>query len=231
MKSTAWSSRTVRSPFDHVGVNVTPAGTMFTNSEVVSIGSLKFTQTTRDTGIRPEPFTGFVSVTHGAVQIVSKLQGFGAKPGTSGNPVRLIPDVTRTVYRVHWLNGKCAIVRSTFAFHWGGICVIGGLIVHVTLPVFISSLNAIRMSCVWETSTSPSSGNVAMMLGLSHRVMNCHGLGAAPGGPAMSGLPSGSVPVTVTSYFWQIGKFAAWVRVRIVFPPVHVRVTVIVGRN
>src|SRR3990170_2906228 len=93
----AWSRRTVRSPLDQVGVNVTPEGLMLTNSEVVSIGSLKFTHTTWSTATSAWLCTGFVSVTYGEVHTVSKLHGFGAKPGTRGSPVRLDPESTCTV--------------------------------------------------------------------------------------------------------------------------------------
>src|SRR3990170_1027135 len=55
----AGSSRTVRSPFDHVGVNVTPGGLMLGKREPVSIGSLKFTHTTWSTITRAWLCAGF----------------------------------------------------------------------------------------------------------------------------------------------------------------------------
>src|SRR5881628_1336376 len=113
----------------------------------------------------------------------------------------------------------CGMCMNTLASQNGVFVCNGGLIVNVTEPSFIMSLNATSICWFVDTFSAPSSGIVTMMLGLSQSVMNLNGfLMFGFTGFGMRGFPSTSVPVTVTLYTVHIGNACACVPVSLRFP-------------
>src|SRR3989442_13336424 len=76
-------------PF-HVFVSATK-GLMAASTVLGSIASLNVTTRFRSSGTPVVPFAGSVRLIFGQIRSVTKLQGFGTGPGTSGRPPFSVP--------------------------------------------------------------------------------------------------------------------------------------------
>jgi len=163
---------------------------------------------------RSPPF-GEETRTYGAPpQSVVKPHGFGTGPGTSELPFVSLP-LTSIVNKLQARNGVVWLRVRTVSVGLFQSPVSGkvGVSVHVTVDLFIASLNVTTMSADSETLVTPAAGLVEMMYGLVQPTVKLHGFGTGPG---MSGSPLVSVPAMVRVYDMQSKNSVAWDRVRMV---------------
>ena len=158
-----------------------------------------------DPPLQLSPPIGETRETTGVLHTVSKLQLYGS--GTSGYPAVSVPDRIWTAYTVQAEKGA-AWLRVTVVFEMSQVSLNGnaGTKVHVTLVVFMGSLNTATMEASRAMLVAPSGGAVETTNGLPQAVVNGHGFGRGPG---TSGFPSLSVPLIITVKRVQAGNGVA----------------------
>src|SRR3990170_954631 len=130
--------------------SVKPPGGSGTTSQMTVvgfIGSLNSMTIGAVIGTPVAPSAGSVDAMNGSVHRGDSVNGFGARPGTRGNPAALQP-ATRTSFTPQANGMPCETVRSWSSPPHVYVTGISGVIVTVTIPgaVFIASLKNMTMS-------------------------------------------------------------------------------------
>src|SRR3990170_7576819 len=148
------------SPMDHDAFRAMN-GVIVQFTVAVSIASLKSTTMGAARRTSTSPWKGLVETISGGVHAVVNVHGLDTRfrPLLRGLPTVSAPAVTSTVTNAHSGNGAAwLIVSKELRSDQESEVPIGGLIVYVTVPMFISSLNRMRIGSVRGTLNASGLG-------------------------------------------------------------------------